>query len=167
MWKADPEQIKVLDVHTFEEYMLIGHAEDGDERSPCLPLLQMGCQKGKLFDYDQYRFHCSNTGALQVGCADTSWRMCRSGGRSAMAVNALAKAGFTKVYNIIDGFEGDKVEDPEKHPPRKENSQWLEELRSMDIQTRPQAGLASICGRTRNTQQNSGSVISISVFCQF
>jgi Rhodanese-like domain len=39
--------------------------------------------------------------------------MCRSGGRSAMAVNALAKAGFTKVYNIIDGFEGDKVEDPE------------------------------------------------------
>jgi len=39
--------------------------------------------------------------------------MCRSGGRSAMAVNALAKAGFTKVHNIIDGFEGDKVEDPE------------------------------------------------------
>jgi hypothetical protein len=30
-----------------------------------------------------------------------------------MAVNALAKAGFTKVHNIIDGFEGDKVEDPE------------------------------------------------------
>ena len=39
--------------------------------------------------------------------------MCRSGGRSAMAVNALAKAGFTKVYNIFDGFEGDKVDDPE------------------------------------------------------
>ena len=30
-----------------------------------------------------------------------------------MAVNALAKAGFAKVYNIIDGFEGDMVEDPE------------------------------------------------------
>jgi hypothetical protein len=28
-------------------------------------------------------------------------------------VNALTKAGFTKVHNIIDGFEGDKVEDPE------------------------------------------------------
>jgi rhodanese-related sulfurtransferase len=32
---------------------------------------------------------------------------CRSGGRSAMAVNALAKAGFKNVHNIIDGMEGD------------------------------------------------------------
>ncbi len=38
--------------------------------------------------------------------------MCRSGGRSAMAVNLLAKAGFTNVYNIIDGMEGDTVDDP-------------------------------------------------------
>ncbi len=44
---------------------------------------------------------------------DTILVMCRSGGRSAMAVNALAKAGFTMVYNVIDGFEGDKVDDPE------------------------------------------------------
>ena len=27
MWQADPERIKVLDVRTFEEYVLIGHAE--------------------------------------------------------------------------------------------------------------------------------------------
>ena len=39
--------------------------------------------------------------------------MCRSGGRSAMAVNQLAADGFKNVYNITDGFEGDKVEDPE------------------------------------------------------
>lgn len=38
--------------------------------------------------------------------------MCRSGSRSAMAVNALAKMGFTNVYNITDGMEGDAVEDP-------------------------------------------------------
>ena len=31
-------------------------------------------------------------------------------GRSgAMAINLLAQAGFTKVYNIIDGMEGDAV----------------------------------------------------------
>jgi hypothetical protein len=29
-----------------------------------------------------------------------------------MAVNALAKAGFVNVYNIIDGVDGDKVDDP-------------------------------------------------------
>lgn len=39
--------------------------------------------------------------------------MCRSGGRGAMAVNQLAEAGFTQVYNIVDGMEGDAVEDPE------------------------------------------------------
>jgi rhodanese-related sulfurtransferase len=43
---------------------------------------------------------------------DTLLVMCRSGGRSAIAVNLLAKAGFKNVYNITDGFEGDTVKDP-------------------------------------------------------
>ena len=38
--------------------------------------------------------------------------MCRSGGRSAMAVNMLAEAGFTNVYQITDGMEGDSIDDP-------------------------------------------------------
>lgn len=33
--------------------------------------------------------------------------MCRSGDRSARAVNLLKDAGFTTVYSVIDGFEGD------------------------------------------------------------
>jgi rhodanese-related sulfurtransferase len=36
--------------------------------------------------------------------------MCRSGGRSAYAVNLLAKTGFKNVYSIVDGFEGDKLD---------------------------------------------------------
>jgi rhodanese-related sulfurtransferase len=43
---------------------------------------------------------------------DTILVMCRAGDRSALAVNALAKAGFVNVYNIIDGMKGDKVDDP-------------------------------------------------------
>ena len=39
--------------------------------------------------------------------------MCRSGGRSAMAVNILAQAGFTNAYNITDGMEGDLVKEPD------------------------------------------------------
>ncbi len=35
--------------------------------------------------------------------------MCRSGGRSAKAADALTEAGFTQVFSIIDGFEGDSV----------------------------------------------------------
>ncbi len=38
---------------------------------------------------------------------------CHSGGRSAMAVNALASVGFKNAYNITDGIEGDMVDDPE------------------------------------------------------
>jgi len=38
---------------------------------------------------------------------------CRSGDRSARAVDMLAKAGYTKAYTITDGFEGDMVTDPE------------------------------------------------------
>ena len=44
---------------------------------------------------------------------DTILVTCRSGGRSAKAADALAEAGFSMVYNIIDGFEGDKVQDAE------------------------------------------------------
>jgi rhodanese-related sulfurtransferase len=41
--------------------------------------------------------------------------LCRSGHRSAAAVNALAKAGFKKAYTVLDGFEGDKAkEGPQK-----------------------------------------------------
>ena len=35
----------------------------------------------------------------------------RSGGRSAMAINALASAGFTGLYHIVDGMEGSEGED--------------------------------------------------------
>lgn len=33
--------------------------------------------------------------------------MCRSGSRSAKAANLLSKAGYTHVYTIVDGYEGD------------------------------------------------------------
>jgi len=36
--------------------------------------------------------------------------MCRSGYRSADAANLLAKAGYKNVFNLVDGFEGDKAE---------------------------------------------------------
>ena len=38
---------------------------------------------------------------------DKVFLMCRSGGRSASAVDLLSKAGFTNVYTVVDGYEGD------------------------------------------------------------
>lgn len=46
-----------------------------------------------------------------LGKNDTVILMCRSGSRSAAAANALAAAGYTRVYNQVEGFEGDKMKD--------------------------------------------------------
>ena len=39
--------------------------------------------------------------------------LCRSGSRSAKAANLLAESGYSKVFTIIDGFEGDKAKSGE------------------------------------------------------
>jgi len=111
MWKADPVRIKVLDVRTFEEYVLIGHAEMAANVPLAFPTYNWDAGKGNYSVVGNKDFIARATERFKPD--DTILVMCRSGGRSAMAVNALAKAGFTKVHNIIDGFEGDKVEDPE------------------------------------------------------
>ncbi len=111
MWQADPEHIKVLDVRTFEEYVLIGHAEMAVNIPLAFPTYIWDAKKGNYSVVGNKDFIAHVSERFKPD--DMILVMCRSGGRSAMAVNALAKAGFTKVHNIIDGFEGDKVEDPE------------------------------------------------------
>jgi len=37
--------------------------------------------------------------------------MCRSGDRSARAADLLTNAGYTKVYSVVEGFEGDLAKD--------------------------------------------------------
>lgn len=37
--------------------------------------------------------------------------MCRSGSRSSKAANLAAKLGYTQVYTLVDGFEGDKAKE--------------------------------------------------------
>lgn len=49
--------------------------------------------------------------AKGLGKNDTVIVMCRSGDRSMKAVNLLAEAGYTKVYTVVDGFEGDSAKD--------------------------------------------------------
>ena len=110
MWRAEPERVNVLDVRTPEEYIFVGHAEMARN----IPLVFVE------YDWDADKDETvvrPNPDLVARAKAvyeptDTLVVMCRSGGRSAAAVNALAQAGFTNVYNVIDGFEGDKVDDP-------------------------------------------------------
>ena len=43
----------------------------------------------------------------KVGKDATLLLLCRSGKRSALAAEVAAKAGFTRVFNILEGFEGE------------------------------------------------------------
>ena len=111
MWQADPDRFKLLDVRTFEEYVLIGHAELAANVPLAFPSYKWDVGKGNYSVVANTDFIAHVGQRFQPD--ETILVMCRSGGRSAMAVNALAKAGFTQAHNIIDGFEGDKVDDPE------------------------------------------------------
>jgi rhodanese-related sulfurtransferase len=111
MWQASPDQVKLIDVRTPEEYALIGHPEMAWN----IPVGFITYQRkdGKL----EYGVRMNAEFVPEVKRlaepTDTLLLMCRSGGRSAMAINLLATVGFKNLYNITDGMEGDKVEDPE------------------------------------------------------
>ena len=117
MWKADPERVKVLDVRMVEEYVFLGHAEAAVNIPVAFPKYQWHADTRKYgFELNPH-FVDHVKEVFQPG--DTIVAMCRSGGRSAFAINMLAKAGFVAVHNIIDGFEGDTVDDPESVYHRK------------------------------------------------
>ena len=110
-WKANPEQVKVLDVRTPEEYIFVGHAEMAWN----IPLHFRrinGMKTNNWFALKPNPEFVTQVKELAKP-KDTILLMCRSGDRSAKAVNALAEAGFTNVYTIFDGMEGDTVKDPE------------------------------------------------------
>ncbi len=49
--------------------------------------------------------------AKGLGKQDPVILICRSGDRSARAVNLLTELGYTRVYSVVDGFEGDVAAD--------------------------------------------------------
>jgi rhodanese-related sulfurtransferase len=110
-WKADPEKIKIIDVRTPEEYTFVGHPEMAWN----VPLMFLTYQwdterkRQKMRPNEKFLEQVKKI----IEPDDTVLVTCRSGGRSAMAVNMLAKAGFKNVYSIIDGVEGDTVTDPD------------------------------------------------------
>jgi rhodanese-related sulfurtransferase len=110
MWLADKNKIRILDVRTPEEYIFVGHASMAHN----IP-----------FHLFNYKMAVRNKGPLmkvnpnfiaevsqRFKSSDTILVICRSGNRSAAAVNAMASAGFKIAYSVTDGFEGDRVKDP-------------------------------------------------------
>jgi rhodanese-related sulfurtransferase len=134
MWRADKNKIHILDVRTPEEYIFVGHAPMAHN----IP-----------FQVLNYEMAVRNKGPLmmanpnfiaEVGrkfkASDTILVICRSGSRSAAAVNAMASAGFKTAYSVTDGFEGDRIKDTSspfygkrfKNGWRNSNIPWTDRL---------------------------------------
>lgn len=104
-WQAAPDQVKIIDVRTPEEYLFVGH--------PTMAWKIPVATQSYEWDAEQTQFPMEPLPDFPARVStvakpdDTVMVLCRSGGRSAIAANFLAKAGFKNVYNIIDGMEGD------------------------------------------------------------
>ena len=111
LWKNAPKKVKILDVRTFDEYIYVGHAPMAYNIPAFLQTDQWDPEK----QYFTYKMSPDFVNQIKEVFEpnDTILVTCRSGGRSALAANFMAKLGYKNVYNITDGFEGDNVDDPE------------------------------------------------------
>jgi rhodanese-related sulfurtransferase len=110
-WSADKDNVKIVDTRTTEEYVYVGHA-------PMAYSVPYQIWTGKWDPEKRDVSLALNPDFVSqlrkiLKPTDTVLVMCRSGQRSAKAVDILAKEGFSNVFNVIDGFEGDKVQDEE------------------------------------------------------
>ena len=112
MWQADPEGVKILDVRTPEEWVFTGHAADGDERSRSPSWRTPGTTRRRAFPWSlNPDFVDAREGALLSGRhapRHVPLRRPRGDGDQ-----PAGRRGFTKAYNILDGMEGDEVNDPD------------------------------------------------------
>lgn len=107
-------KVLFLDVRTRAEAMFVGMPTTVDALVPFVEVQELMSdwdpQRGayKLEPMQDFVPEVSRRlQAKQLTKADTVVLMCRSGDRSGRAATRLTEDGYTKVYSVIDGFEGD------------------------------------------------------------
>ncbi|MCY1299376.1 Rhodanese-like domain protein [compost metagenome] len=88
--------VKLVDVRTAEELKFVGQVPDS---------LHVAWQTGPALIKNP-RFLRELEG--KAGRDSVLVLLCRSGKRSAAAAEAATAAGFAQVFNILEGFEGDR-----------------------------------------------------------
>ena len=117
---SDPSVI-LIDIRTRAEVGFVGIPTRANVHIPYMVMPMMAEYNPEKGAYDlemnpdfpqDFKDYASKNG---IGADTRIVLMCRSGGRSARAANLLADMGFTQIYSLTDGFEGDKAKDgPEK-----------------------------------------------------
>lgn len=109
---AARDDVLLLDVRSPEETMLIGYPTAADANVPFKlidPAHDLNAKKGSYEMMGNPDFVPAVKAMLDEADAAAVVVMCRSGSRSAAAVNKLTEAGVdVPLYSMIDGFEGDK-----------------------------------------------------------
>lgn len=105
----DSSDAQLIDVRTAAEWAFVG-----------LPVLKELGKEILLIEWQSYPTMEINTGFVsqvssaleQVGAAGDVplYTLCRSGARSISAAQALTAAGYSTVYNVLGGFEGNANE---------------------------------------------------------
>jgi len=115
-----------LDIRTPSELNYLGAATVMDAHVPFVFMDTTGWddKKHRYLRADNKNFVADVEAQLKkkgLSKNDTVILMCRSGKRSATAVNNLAGAGFTSAYSVVDGYEGDKAKEGENKGKRTVN----------------------------------------------
>ena len=112
-----PDKVLFIDVRTRGELQFIGMPTLVDAHVPFLveaspPQWDEASSTFKLAPNPTFVDDVGRRLARKgLGRGDPVIVICQGGVRAARAANALTQAGYTTVYTIVDGFEGDPVAD--------------------------------------------------------
>lgn len=110
-----PDDVLFIDVRTRAEAVYVGMPEAVDALVPFAdhdPFWSWDDKRNTYKVEPQQDFVTEVNRRLAekgLGKQDTVIVICRSGTRSAMAADRLAQDGYTKVYSVVEGFEGDSA----------------------------------------------------------
>lgn len=113
-----------IDVRTRAEVNFLGTPTVADANVPYMELNEWYAwnEKKNSFKLEVNSDFADSIGkrlaAKQLGKDDTIILICRSGSRSAKAADLLTSLGYTKVYSIVEGYEGDKAKTGNKKGQR-------------------------------------------------
>ncbi len=111
--KTERAKTLFVDVRTRGEVQFVGMTQEVDGHVPFVEMNEFGewDEANTRYKFDPNPVFSQSVEVLLkakgLTKADRVIVMCRSGDRSARAVNLLADAGFTNVWNQVEGFEGD------------------------------------------------------------
>jgi rhodanese-related sulfurtransferase len=106
----------MIDVRTPAELEYVGMADSVDKNIPYMmdDYTEWDDKKSRYMMAPNSGFLSTMSDSvknLNLSKDDVVIVICRSGDRSSQAANLLTNAGYTKVYSVVDGFEGDMAKD--------------------------------------------------------